>query len=74
MLDKGDLITLDKTLEYIVVAKAEYQGKTYVYIISKDGLSDVKFCSYEEDTLKIVQDEDIFRKLLELFQIDIGVN
>lgn len=67
MLEVGDLLTLNDNQEYLVIKQIYFKGKNYVYLITKDGISDVLICSYEEDKLKIVTEELLFEKLLNLF-------
>ena len=67
MLEIGDLLTLSNNKEYIVMKQIYFKGKCYVYLISKDGISEVLICSYEEDNLNVVTDEEVFEKLLTLF-------
>lgn len=67
MLEIGDLLTLSDNQEYIVMKMIYLRGKNYVYLVTKDGISDVLICSYEEDTLNVVTDEELFEELLDLF-------
>lgn len=67
MLEIGDLLTLSDNQEYLVMKQIYFKGKNYVYLVTKDGISDVLICSYEEDNLNIVRDEELFEKLLNLF-------
>lgn len=68
MLEQGDLITLNNGQEYIVVNQITSEGKNYIYLITKDGLSDVKICLFEGDTLTIVKDAELIEKLIEKFK------
>lgn len=68
MLENGDLITLSNNEEYIVISMTNLDGKNYVYLISKDGVSKISICLYENDTLTPVKDEEIFKLLLDKFQ------
>ena len=67
MLEVGDLLTLSDNQEYLVMKQIYFKGKNYVYLITKDCISDVLICCYEEDKLKIVTEESLFEKLLNLF-------
>jgi hypothetical protein len=42
----------------------------YLYLASKDGVSDFKICSYDENNnkIKVVTDEIIFNKLIEILK------
>ena len=64
MLEKGDLLTLSNNKEYIVMDQVKFENKNYVYLISKDGISGIAICLYENDSLKPVKDEDLLKKLL----------
>ncbi len=67
MLEKGDLVTLKNNSECIVVNTITLEHQIYVYLISKDGISDVKICKYENNYLNIVEDKDLFVKLIKQF-------
>lgn len=67
MLEIGDLLTLNDNKEYLVMKQFYFKGKNYVYLISKDGISDILICSYEDDDLNVVTDEQLFENLLNLF-------
>ena len=67
MLEVGDLLTLSDNQEYIVMKQIYLRGKNYVYLVTKDEISDVLICSYEEDTLNVVTNEELFEELLDLF-------
>ena len=67
MLEIGDLLTLSDNKEYIVMKQIYFEGSNYVYLISKDGISNILICSYEGDDLSIVTDENLFENLLNLF-------
>lgn len=72
MIEKGDLLTLSNNKTYIVASIIEYQGEEYIYLIEKDGISDIKFCVKEsDDTLKIVTDPNIIIKLITRFSEEI---
>ena len=44
--------------------QVKFENKNYVYLISKDGISGIAICLYENDSLKPVKDEDLLKKLL----------
>lgn len=67
MLEVGDLITLNNNMEYLVMKQIDYNNNKYLYLISKDGISDIMICAYENENLDIVKDEELFIKLLSLF-------
>ncbi len=68
MLDIGDLVTLSNNNEYIVVKKILLGEKDYVFLITKDGISDVMICKIQNDSLEMVKDENIINILLEKFR------
>ncbi len=68
MLDKGDLLTLSNGKEYIVINQLEFEGKNYVYLVTKDGVSGVTVCLLENDTLTTISDVDFLQMLLKKFK------
>lgn len=68
MLDIGDLVTLSNNNEYIVIKKILLDEKDYVFLITKDGISDVMICKIQSDSLEIVKDENVINILLEKFR------
>ena len=67
MFEVGDLITLSNNLEYVVIKQMDYNNNKYLYLISKDGISDVMICEYKNDNLNVIKDEQLFVNLLELY-------
>lgn len=69
MLDKGDLITLSDNKEYVVVNTTTLDSLNYVYLITKDGLSDFKLCQIDEERQELleVSNLNIIEKLLTIF-------
>ena len=68
MLDKGDLLTLSNGKEYIVINQIQIDGKNYVYLVTKDGISGVAVCLLENDTLTTINDGEFLQLLLTKFQ------
>lgn len=68
MLDKGDLLTLSNGKEYIVINQIQFDGKDYVYLVTKDGVSGVAVCLLENDTLTTISDGEFLKLLLEEFK------
>lgn len=68
MLEVGDLLTLSNKKEYIVIKQIQLNGKNYVYLVTKDGISDIAICEYETDKLTIVKDEKLIHTLVEKFK------
>jgi hypothetical protein len=70
MLDKLDLITLNNNEEYIVLNITILNDKKYLYLVSKDGISNFKIVSYDDinNKMNIVNDEIIFNQLIEIFK------
>lgn len=68
MLDKGDLLTLSNGKEYIVINQIQIDGKNYVYLVTKDGVSGVAVCLLENDTLTTIDDGEFLQLLLTKFQ------
>lgn len=72
MLDRGDLITLSNNKEYIVINQTTFNGKNYIYLVSKDGVSNVAVCLLENDTLITINDSELVKLLLEKFRQEQG--
>lgn len=68
MLDKGDLLTLSNGKEYIVINQIQIDGKNYVYLVTKDGVSGVAVCLLENNTLTTINDGEFLQLLLTKFQ------
>lgn len=68
MLDKGDLLTLSNGKEYIVINQIQIDGKNYVYLVTKDGVSGVAVCSLENDMLTTINDGEFLQLLLTKFK------
>ena len=73
MLDIGDLITLNNNKEYIVINQTIFNGKNYIYLVSKDGISSVVVGLLENDTLTTINDGDLLKLLLERFRQERGL-
>lgn len=73
MLDIGDLITLNNNKEYIVINQTIFNGKNYIYLVSKDGISSVVVGLLENDTLTTINDGDLLKLLLERFKQERGL-
>lgn len=67
-MEIGDLVTLSNGKDYIVVKTTILNGNNYVFLITKDGISDVMICKIQNDSLEIVKDENIIKILLENFR------
>lgn len=68
MLYKGDLIMLSNKKEYIVIDQIKMDGKDYVYLITKDGVSGIAICLVENDILIKVSDAELLQKLIIKFK------
>lgn len=68
MFEKGDLLTLSNKKEYIVINQINFEGKDYLYLIAKDGISSILIGLLENKELTIVRDEELFQKLLQKFK------
>lgn len=67
-MEIGDLVTLSNGKDYIVVKTTILNGNNYVFLITKDGISDVMICKIQNDSLEMVKDENIINILLEKFR------
>ena len=70
MFEKGDLLTLDNNKEYLVVNQLNYENNNYVFLIAKDGISDIMICLFKGDELIKVEDSELIKKLIERFESD----
>ena len=68
MLDKGDLLILSNGKEYIVINQLQFEGKNYVYLVTKDGVSGIAVCLFENDTLTTISDGEFLQLLLKKFK------
>jgi hypothetical protein len=62
-----DILTLSDNNDYVVVSKANYENKTYYYLIDKLDSGKILFCYQDNDELVEVRDKDLNTKLLPLF-------
>lgn len=67
MLEKGDLVTLNNEKQYVVVDQLKYKGKNYLFLSSKDGISDISIFLFENDDLKVIKDVELYKALLSIF-------
>ena len=63
MVNVGRILTLSDGREYAIAASGVYNNKTYVYIVNIKNKEDLKICSYENDELEEVTDEEFINKL-----------
>ena len=68
MIEIGDLITLNNEEEYIVINQTKINDKDYIYLVTKDGISNFLICELQNDTLNIVKDEELIKVLVERFK------
>ena len=68
-IDIKDTVTLDDNNDYIVVCKALFEDKNYLYLIDIKNVENIKFCyeNIENNSLIEVDDQELIRKLLPLF-------
>lgn len=67
MINTKDTLVLDDDNEYVVVSKANYNDKTYYYIINSNDNSDFKFCYQDNDELVEIEDYKLIKELIPLF-------
>lgn len=67
MINIKDTLVLDDDNEYVVVSKANYNDKTYYYIINNTDNSDFKFCYQENDELVEIENDKLIKVLIPLF-------
>lgn len=68
MIDKGDLLKLSNGKEYIVINQLQFEGKNYVFLVTKDGVSGIAICLLENDTLTTISDGELLQMLLKKFK------
>lgn len=74
MLEQGELLTLSNNKEYAVVSSIIYQGCNYVYILDTETYKDYKLCKYVDEELTVVKDEELLKKLIVKFNLDLKEN
>ena len=71
-IETGEIITLDNKKEYICVSRKDYQGSSYLYLISNFKPLEVRFAKEiiinSETRIEIVNEKGLKVQLLELFQ------
>ena len=71
-IEEGNIITLDNQKEYICVSKKDYQGDSYIYLISNFKPLEIMFAKeiVEGDlvTIQKVGDQALKMELLKLFK------
>ena len=73
MIDKNDIITFDNN-EYLVVSKADYEDKTYLYLVDIDDNFNIKFVSIYDDEVTLIDDNELLNKLFELIINDLKMD
>lgn len=68
MLEKGDLLTLSNEKEYILINQINMEGNDYLYLVSKDGISEVAICKIEQGCITAIKDIELMQKLIEQFK------
>ena len=67
MIEVTNLVTLSDDNEYVVTAKAIYNGKVYYYFVDINNNKNIKFLYEDGDELVEEEDDNIIRQLLPLF-------
>ena len=74
-IKKGDIVTLNNNTKYIVLCKVLYNDKYYLYMTTIEEKPKIKICVENKDSdsikLKDVEDSNLIKKLLLLFNDDI---
>ena len=74
MLEPGEIVTLSNREEYAVVSSIEYEGKNYVYLMNLEDYKNFKFCEFKDESLYVVQDSELIKKLIIKFNTDLKHN
>ena len=61
-----DVLTLSDKNKYIVVSKASYENREYLYLMDINNNTNIKFCYLDNDELVESEDKIINTKLLPL--------
>ena len=74
-IEKGNIVTLNNDIKYIVLSKVNYKGNDYIYLTSMEEDSKIKICC-EKTTegvtkLSVVNDVELIKELVLLFDADI---
>lgn len=67
MIVKNDIITLEDGDEYIVLKITTINNKQYAYIVNIKNKKDDGFVIIEDKNLKLIDDQDLIKKLIDLF-------
>ena len=67
MLEVGDLITLSNGHKYIITKRLCLKGKTYLFLIMEDGITEYIICELINDEIEIVRNEKIVKELIQLY-------
>ena len=62
-----DILTLSDKNKYVVVSKAFYENRDYLYLMDINNNTNIKFCYLDNDELVESEDKIINTKLLPLF-------
>lgn len=68
MIEIGDLLTLSNNKEYIVLKQISFDDKIYLYLISKDGISNILIGCVNKQQLTIVKNEEQLQVLFQKFR------
>lgn len=71
MIKRGQAITLDNNIKYLVLCKVKYQNDNYLYLTSMQEKSTIMICKEDKDRVIVVKDETILNELIPLFDKDI---
>lgn len=63
-LDIKDILTLSDKNEYVIVSKADYDNKTYLYLVDINDNKNIKFGYIDSDEIVIVNKDKISDVLL----------
>ena len=65
--DKDYVITLDDGKEYVLVNTIENKGQKYVYMVELDNNENCLFAELNGYTIKMIEDENLLRKVITEF-------
>lgn len=74
MIEKGELLTLDDNNEYAVTAVTIIDNVEYLFLMDTKDYSNFMFCSYNNDEIEEVDDEDLINELAKEFDKQLNAN
>lgn len=71
MIEKGNILTLEDNNEYTVVSKINFNNVDYFYLIDQNNVTNIMFCTLENDEVVEINDPDLLEELILKFDKDL---